>query len=115
MTSEITPTFEGNNTDLISVAGLVSSGLVLLTCATCGQGLYCLPVVPAVLGLIGLLSADDSVDPERTRRYSWISIGIGGGMLLLVVVAILATVLLYFGVAAAAFSAQQSTGGGLTP
>lgn len=112
MNSENPVTFEGNNNDLTAVAAIVSAGVALISCGTCGQGLYCLPFIPGVLGIIGLLSADASVDPERTRRFSWISLGIGGGLILLTVIFLAAIFLMYFSVFAAALSTQ---GGNFTP
>lgn len=77
-------TFRGNSYDLASVVGVTIGGMTLLTCATCNLGYYCLPVIPIILGIIGLVAAKDSVDPDRTTLLSWLSIGSGTLILLLI-------------------------------
>jgi hypothetical protein len=87
-------TFMGNAYDLAALGALAGGLLGLFVCLTCSYGAYCLPLVPLVLGLIGLLTARQAVDEQRTRTMSWIALGIGGGMLLLMVVCIV----LYIGI-----------------
>jgi len=77
-------TFQGNSYDLTSVIGLTTGAAVLLACATCNLGYYCLPFVPIILGVIGLVAAKDSVDPDRTKLLSWLSVGSGAIILLLI-------------------------------
>jgi hypothetical protein len=77
-------TFQGNSYDLTSVVGLTTGAVVLLACATCNLGYYCLPFVPIILGIIGLVAAKDSVDPDRTKLLSWLSVGSGAIILLLI-------------------------------
>lgn len=79
-------TFQGNSYDLTSVVGLTTGAVVLLACATCNLGYYCLPFVPIILGIIGLVAAKDSVDPDRTKLLSWLSVGSGAIILLLILV-----------------------------
>jgi hypothetical protein len=86
-----TVTFQGNNYDLAAVVGVIIGVVTLLSCASFGLATYCMPFLPVILGVIGLAAAKDSVNPERTRLLSWISIGMGGIILLL----ILALVVLY--------------------
>jgi len=86
-------TFQGNNYDLAAFTGLTTTAMVLLSCGTCGGGFYCLPFIPIVLGIIGLVTANESVDPERTKKLSWISLGVSGTLFLLLVLAILAYML----------------------
>jgi len=81
-------TFMGNSYDLTALGALASGILVLVTCLTCGQVFYCLPVIPIILGIIGLVLARDSVDAERTRLWSWLGIGGGGITILLTIVAV---------------------------
>jgi predicted ferric reductase len=81
-------TFRGNSYDLMSLAALMTGGLVLLSCLTCNMGYYCLPLVPIGLGLVGLLGAHQSVNTRRTRLWSWLGIGFGGLLLVLILVAI---------------------------
>ncbi len=79
-------TFRGNSYDLTAVVAVTIGGVILLTCATCNLGWYCLPFVPIILGLIALIAAKDSVDPERTKLLSWIGIGSGAAIILLLVI-----------------------------
>jgi hypothetical protein len=85
-------TFMGNSYDLTAVVGVTTGAIVLLTCATCNLGYYCLPLVPIILGIIGLVAAKDAVDPERTKLLSWLSLGSGVIILLLIFLAIVAYV-----------------------
>ncbi|MGC9520713.1 MAG: hypothetical protein ACP5HG_02390 [Anaerolineae bacterium] len=75
----INVTFRGNSYDLTALGAFASGVLVLLSCLTCGQAFYCLPVIPLILGVIGIVMARDSVDAHRTRLWSWL--GIGGSAL----------------------------------
>jgi hypothetical protein len=84
-------TFQGNNYDLAAVVGVTIGGITLLSCASFGLATYCMPFLPVILGVIGLVAAKDSVNPERTKLLSWISVGIGAVILLL----ILALVIIY--------------------
>jgi len=86
-------TFMGNSYDLTAVVAVVTGGVIAFSCLTCNLGYYCLPVVPVVLGLVGLLSAEDSVDPSRTRLLSWLGVGGGGIVILLMLLGLV----LYFG------------------
>jgi hypothetical protein len=99
-------TFQGNSYDLAAVVGVTIGGITLLSCATCNLGVYLLPFLPLILGLIGLITAKDSVNPERTRLLSWISIGSGAVILLLILVVII----LYIGFFVFAI-ANESSGG----
>jgi hypothetical protein len=82
-------TFMGNNVDLASLGALASAILMIFICLTCNMGIYCLPVVPLALGLVGLLMASRSVDMSRTRFWSWIGVGTGTIMLILLLIGIL--------------------------
>ena len=99
-----TITFQGNSYDLAAVVGVTIGGITLLSCATCNLGFYLLPFLPLILGLVGLIAAKDSVNPERTRLLSWISIGSSAVILLL----ILAVVILYIGFIAYAVANEGS-------
>jgi hypothetical protein len=82
--SKPTVTFMGNSYDLTAVVGVTIGGVVLLSCFTCNMGYYCLPVVPIILGIVGLAAAKDSVNPERTKLLSWLSLGSGAIIILLI-------------------------------
>jgi hypothetical protein len=69
-------------------------------------GVYLLPFLPLILGLIGLITAKDSVNPERTRLLSWISIGSGAAILLL----ILLVIILYLGFFVFAIASEGNGG-----
>lgn len=86
-------TFKGNTYDLAALGALASALLLAFMCGTCNMGFYCMPLLPVVLGLVGLFSARQAVNYERTRLWSWIGIGVGGVILVLLVVALVA----YFG------------------
>jgi hypothetical protein len=80
-------TFRGNSYDLTSLGSLVTGGLILFSCVTCGMGYYCMPVIAVVLGAIGVLGARQAVDRERTRLWSWLGIATGGFILLIMAAA----------------------------
>ena len=81
-------TFRGNTYDLIALGSLTSGALVLFSCLTCNLGFYCLPFLPIVLGLIGVLAARQSVDEQHTRVWSWLGIAAGALVVLLIVAGI---------------------------
>jgi FtsH-binding integral membrane protein len=94
-------TFMGNTYDLVSLGALASGLLIAVTCLTCNMGWYCLPLVPIAAGIVGLSTARQAVNAERTRQWSWIGLGAGIFVLLLIGLAILAYVGLFaFGVLA---------------
>jgi len=94
-------TFQGNNYDLMALIGVTIGGMVLISCFTLNLIWYCLPVVSVILGVLGLAMAKDSVNPERTRQLSWISLGMGGAVLGLIILGILAYVgIIFFAIAA---------------
>ena len=98
-------TFRGNTYDLAALGALTSGVIVLFSCLTCNMGVYCLPLLPLVLGLIGLLSARQSVEEERTRLWSWLGIAAGGFIVLLTI----AGVVLYIAFIVLAVVAQGTT------
>ncbi|MCU0519474.1 MAG: hypothetical protein MUF84_02100 [Anaerolineae bacterium] len=83
-------TFRANGLDVTALGALASGLLVLVTCITCGQASYCLPLLPLVLGFAGLVTAKDAVDPKRTRLWSWLGIGSAAATILLIALAIAA-------------------------
>ena len=84
-------TFRGNTYDLAAFGSLISGVIVLGSCLTCNTIYYCLPILPIILGLIGIVSSNQAVDARRTRTWSWI--GIAAGVLFLALV--LAAIVLY--------------------
>jgi hypothetical protein len=95
--------FRGNGYDLASLGALGSALLMAFLCLTCNMGFYCLPVIPLGLGVLGLLSARQAVDEERTRLYSWIGVGVGGLMVLMLIAAIV----LYFGLLVVLIASEE--------
>jgi hypothetical protein len=82
-------TFRGNTYDLISLGSLISGALLLFSCLTCNTGYYCLPLISIALGAVGVLSARQSVEAQRTRLWSWLGIAAGGIVLLLIVLLVI--------------------------
>jgi hypothetical protein len=99
-------TFRGNNYDLTGVVGVTVGAVTLFSCLTLGLGYYCPPVIPVILGIIGLAAAGNSVDPARTRRLSWISIGSGALILLLILLLVVA----YIGFIAFIIATEEGNG-----
>jgi len=96
------PTFLGNSNDVLAIVAATMAGVTGLCCVTGGYGIYCLPLVALVLGIVALVNAKKSVNPERTRRWGWISIGTGGVVLLLILAVIACFVIFYGAIIAAA-------------
>lgn len=88
-----TVSFMGNAYDLTSLGALASGVLILFMCLTCNMGYYCLPFIPIVLGLVGIIASRNAVDSQRTTTFSWIGLAIG----IIVLILIAACVLAYFG------------------
>ena len=82
-------TFMGNTYDLASLGALASGLLLIFMCLTCNMGFYCLPFVPIIMGIIGLATAQQAVDSERTRLWSWVGVGTGVAVFLIIAVAVL--------------------------
>jgi hypothetical protein len=97
-------TFQGNSYDLASVIGVTAGALVLFSCFTCNMGYYCLPILPIILGIIGLVAAKDAVDPQRTKLLSWLSVGSGIIIFLLIFLFVAA----YIGIFVFAIMAENS-------
>ena len=95
--------YQGNNYDMAALVGLICAAYILFTCGTFGLGSYCLPVVAVGLGVVGLLNANEAVNPDRTRLLSWVSIGVGGLILALIVMFII----FYFGLIFFAIGAES--------
>lgn len=88
-------TFMGNTYDLVALGALASGLLVGFLCLTLNYGIYFLPFLPLILGLIGVFTARQAVDEQRAKTYSWIALGIAGGILLLAVLCIFLAIVFY--------------------
>jgi len=85
-------TWHANGSDLTALAALSSGLLMVFTCLTCNLGFYCLPVLPVLLGVIGVAIASRAVNPRQSKLWSWIGLGSGAVVILLII----AGVVLYF-------------------
>jgi hypothetical protein len=85
--------FTGNWHDLAAMGAFASGLLAVFLCMTLNYGNYCLPFLPLVLGLIGVLTARQAVNGDRARLWSWVGLGIGIALLVLMGLC----VALYFG------------------
>jgi len=100
----------GNTYDLVSLGALGSALLTAFLCLTLSYGIYFLPILPLVLGLIGLLAANRAVDEQRTRTFSWIGLLLGAGILLLIVLCLIGSIVLYALFFALLLSTEGMTG-----
>jgi hypothetical protein len=86
--------YSGNDYDLYAVIAGTLGGSTLLMCMSFNMALYCLPIVPLVLGIIALRRANSSVDPGRTRNLALLGIA-GGGMGILFLLAMIVLMIVY--------------------
>ncbi len=77
-------TFVGNTNDLIALISLILALTSLALCFSFSYGVYCLPVIALLFGIVALATGRSSLQPERTRQWGWISVGISSAMVLLV-------------------------------
>lgn len=89
--------YQGNQQDLYA---FVAAALAIVSLASCFGGVYCLPIVGAILGGVAYFNADRSLDPRRTRLMGGIAMGVGGLLILVIVLFIF----LYGAIILAAFS-----------
>ncbi|MDE3088570.1 MAG: hypothetical protein KGJ80_04210 [Chloroflexota bacterium] len=87
--------YSGNDYDVYALVAGTLGGSSLLMCVSFNTALYCLPVIPLILGIIALRKASQSVDPNRTRKLAWLGIA-GGGLGTLFVLVLIAIFVLYF-------------------
>jgi hypothetical protein len=89
---------------VLAIIAATMAGMTGLCCLTWGYGIYCLPVIGLVVGAIAVLNASASVNPNRTRRWGWISLGISGVVLAVTFVAVSILVIGYGAMLMAIFS-----------
>jgi len=73
--------YRGNSQDL---SALLAAIFGIVTIFSCMGGIYCLPLVGVVLGLLAFSNAKQAVEPKRTRILAGVGIGIGGFLLIIV-------------------------------
>ncbi len=76
-------TFQGNNYDLAALISIITALPFVLSLVTCGVGFYFLPFISIPLAIVGLIKANDSFDPKRTKKFCWMSLGVNGIIILL--------------------------------
>ncbi len=86
--------YQGNKYDVYSLIAATLGGSTLLMCLTSNAALYCLPIVPLVLGIIALRKSHTAIDPQRTRNLAWLGIA-GGGIGTLFALCMLMFLLMY--------------------
>ncbi len=83
--------YRGNQTD---VGAMMAALLGLITLASCFGGLYCLPILGLILGVVAYRGAQNAIDSQRTKVLAIIGMVTGG----LFVFAIFAVISLYVGI-----------------
>jgi hypothetical protein len=91
--------YRGNGYDITALIAAVTGLLAILSCATFGYMMYCLPLLPLALGLVGVLTTRRAADPGRSRVFGWIGLGTGALTTLILVV----LVMLWFSLMVIAF------------
>ena len=71
--------YRGNQND---VGALVAAIMAITLIASCSGGIYCFPVIGFILGVVFLMNAPQAINPQRTRIFAGISLGISGLILL---------------------------------
>ncbi len=98
------PTFVGNFNDVLAIVAATLAGVTAFGCLTMFYGLYCLPAITLVVGVVALVNAKSSLQPDRTKRWGWISLGTGSVFLVIMVALVLLFVLFYVAMFAFVFS-----------
>jgi hypothetical protein len=83
-----------NGNDLIELIAGVTGLFSFATCFGVGMALCAapLPLLPLILGGVGLYGARNAARPDQARLLSWIGIAGGAGFILLVMVFVLASI-----------------------
>jgi hypothetical protein len=69
-----------NNNDLLAMGTALVAGVTLVSCF---GGVYCLPFVAILAGIAAYINASAAANPERTRLFAAVGIGLSAFMLLL--------------------------------
>ncbi|GAB4578056.1 MAG: hypothetical protein Fur0022_07880 [Anaerolineales bacterium] len=66
--------YRGNSTDVYAALAVVMGATSL---ASCMGFAYCLPIVSGIVGLVAMMNAKNALNPQRTRTFGAIGLGIG--------------------------------------
>lgn len=91
--------YRGNQND---VGALAAAIMMLTMIASCSGGVYCLPILGLILGILFWLNAPQALNPQRTRVFAGISLGISG----LILLAIFCFIAFYIFIFAFAFASS---------
>ncbi len=91
-------TRQRNGNDIIALLACISGVFSIATCFGIGIAICAppLPLVPLLLGSVGLAGARNATRPDQARLFSWIGIIGGAGFVVLVLLAVIGS--LAFGV-----------------
>ncbi len=82
--------YQGNGWDITALLATATGVLAILSCGSFGFMVYCLPVLPLILGIVAVVAARRAAEPRRSRVLGWI--GLGSGALTTVLLIALALV-----------------------
>ncbi len=87
-------THQRNGNDVIALLACISGVISIATCFGIGIAICVppLPLVPLLLGAIGLAGSRNATRPEQARLFSWIGIAGGAGFVVLVLLAVIGSV-----------------------
>lgn len=87
-------TQQRNGNDIIALLACISGVISIATCFGIGIAICIppLPLVPLLLGSIGLAGARNATKPDQARLFSWIGIIGGAGFIALVLLAVIGSV-----------------------
>ncbi len=87
---------ERNGNDTIAVLAAIFGAISIATCFGIGIAVCLppLPLLPLLLGAVGLAGAKHAADPEKARRNSWIGIAGGAGFVIIVLLLVVGSLAL---------------------
>jgi hypothetical protein len=87
-------TRQRNGNDIIALLACVSGVISIATCFGIGIAICAppLPLVPLLLGGIGLAGARNATKPDQARLFSWVGIIGGAGFVVLVLLAVIGSI-----------------------
>ena len=87
-------TRQRNGNDIIALLACISGVISIATCFGIGIAICVppLPLVPLLLGAIGLAGSRNATRPDQARLFAWIGIVGGAGFVVLVLLAVIGSV-----------------------